>query len=207
MARPVEYKILYDLLDSFSKDVIENAVREIGAVRRIGGKNRRRVASGTLQKSLKYDIRERGLSSTVLFYAGGKAADYGDVIEYGRRPNRRPPPYGKILEWIKTKGIKPRDVDNPDKRQSGKFIKAGELKLRKRKGKTRTTNEIYTSMAIRMAKSIGKKGIEGIYYFRDAIEAELDKRGPDFIEALNDAVSARIKAQIDLNKTLRIKKR
>jgi hypothetical protein len=43
-------------------------------------------------------------------------------------------------------------------------------------------------MAARMAVSIARKGITGIHYFEEAVETELDKRGPDFRKTIEKII-------------------
>lgn len=156
-------------LESICKDIIERAQRNIGATRTIKGKKRRRVASGDLKDSLTYSITKGQRTTKVLFGASGKASKYAGVIEKGRRPNSKPPPVGTIqnpgpiMQWIKTKRLKPRN-------NKGVIQKMTEARIR--------------SMAFAIAKSIGKNGIEGIHYFEDAIKDTMDERGQELTAAL-----------------------
>lgn len=209
MARPVEYQKLYDLLDDFGRGVVENAVSNIRIIRKIGGKNRRRNASGTLAKNLRFDRKLTGRSTYLYFYAGGEAEKYGDFIEQGVNGTQKSwgSPYsfrgGKIpispiLKWIKVKGIKPRNVDDENRMKRSQFTSA-ERESRKT-GKEITMEKLYLRMAARMAKSISRKGIEPIFYFRDAIETELDKRDDAFLAALEEAISIRVQTAFDTRK-------
>jgi hypothetical protein len=87
-----------------------------------------------------------------------------------------------IYKWIKEKGIKPRNVDDPNRMKRSQFTNAA--KESKRRGKELTQEDLLRSMAARMAKSISRKGIQGIHYFEEALETELDKRGPEFTATL-----------------------
>jgi hypothetical protein len=193
MARPVEYGKLYDLLDDFGKGVVESAVSNIRIIRRINGKSRRTTATGTLEKSLRYDVTRKGKSTTIGFLSVGAGATYADFIEQGVNGTERnrnspysfrgnPIPVTPIYKWIKAKGIKPRNVDDPNRMKRSQFTNAA--KESKRRGKEITQEDLLRSMAARMAKSISRKGIEGIHYFQDALETELDKRGPEFLETI-----------------------
>jgi len=62
--------------------------------------------TGKLRDSLRYRIINRGGVPEMKFYSKG-AQQYADVIEWGRRPNRKPPPSDSLIDWIKAKGIKP----------------------------------------------------------------------------------------------------
>lgn len=170
-----DFKILKETLSKFGDDVVESAQLNLGVYRTIRGKRARRVASGTLQNDLKYTFWKRGQVTLLLFTTNQKSTrDYADVIEMGRRPNSTPPPYAPILKWMEIKRIQIRDF------KTKKFIKATEAQ------------KIF--VAKRIAKSIGKKGIEGIRYYGEAIEKQLDIYGTDFLDALNAEVQLRIKA-------------
>lgn len=213
MARPVEYQELYDLLDDFGKGVVENAVSNIRIIRKIGGKNRRRNASGTLAKNLKFDRKLTGRSTFLYFYAGGEASKYGEFIEEGVNGTEKrwgspfsfrggKIPISPILKWIKVKGIKPRNVDDENRMKRSQFTSAA--RESKKTGKEVTMEKLYLRMAARMAKSISKKGIEPIHYFRDAIETELDKRDDAFLAALEKAISIRVETSLNTKKLFRL---
>jgi hypothetical protein len=168
-------------------------VSNIRIIRRINGKSRRTTATGTLEKSLRYDVTRKGKSTTIGFLSVGTGATYADFIEQGVNGTERnrnspysfrgnPIPVTPIYKWIKAKGIKPRNVDDPNRMKRSQFTNAA--KESKRRGKEITQEDLLRSMAARMAKSISRKGIEGIHYFQDALETELDKRGPEFLETI-----------------------
>lgn len=191
MARPVEYGPLYDLLDDFGKGVVESAQSNLRILRRIGGKQRRRVASRNLLNSLAFAVKRKGKTSSVLFFAKGSADVYADFIEQGvngTEKNQNSPysfrkgriPFNPIYEWVKIKGIKPRNVDDPNRMKRSQFTSAG--RESKKRGKEVTQEDLLRQMAARMAVSIARKGITGIHYFEEAIETELDKRGEAFNE-------------------------
>jgi len=214
MARPVEYTRLYELLDDFGRGVVENAVSNVRIIRKIGGKSRRRTASGTLAKNLRFDRKLTGRSSYLFFYAGGEASVYGDFIEQGVNGTQKrwgspysykggKIPISPILKWIKTKGIKPRNVDDENVMKRSQFTNAAKESAKQPKKKPLTKEDLLLRMAVRMAKSISKKGIEPIFYFRDAIETELDKRDDDFLAAIEEAISIRVETAFNPNKKFR----
>lgn len=61
----------------------------------------RKYASGSLIKSLKYEVRE-ALGELFLHI---EAADHGVFVENGRRPGGKMPPVDRISEWCRIKGI------------------------------------------------------------------------------------------------------
>lgn len=89
-----------------------------------------KVASGKLLNSL---------SSKLVPGQGGQPgyleityADYFEYVNQGRRPGVSKVPIQPLLDWIKIKGIKPRQIKNPNRSQRGRFAKRGknwELRL------------------------------------------------------------------------------
>ena len=150
-------------------DIIERAQRNIGATRTIRGKRRRRVSSGNLKNSLVYKYKKKTDGPELSFSAKVK---YWDVIERGRRPGKKQPPVDAIIEWMRKKPVKLQ-------RPGGGFIKQ--------------TPEAIRSAAFLIARSIGKRGIEGIYYYRDAINDAIDDWGPRLQDAIKKDLKERIK--------------
>jgi hypothetical protein len=151
------------MIEDFAQRVIERAQRNLGATRTINGKKVRRVSSGTLKDSLTFTINYKARSTEILFGASGKAKYYGDIIEEGRKPNSKMPPIGPIMDWMKQKPVRLRGP-------KGGFVK--------------TTPEGLRSAAFAIAKAIGKRGIVGIHFMKDAIEEELLAAGEDFTNQL-----------------------
>ena len=151
--------------------IIEAAQRNIGATRTINGKKRRRVSTGTLKDSLNYSANFGGNKVKVKFGAMGQAKKYADVIEQGRRPNKPPPPYSAIERWIVQKPIRLRN-------SKGGFVK--------------TSKEEIERAAKRIAWAIGKNGIEGIYYYRDAITSVMENYGDKFDAAIKEMINIKI---------------
>lgn len=160
------------MLDVFGKNVVEAAQRNLGADRQVGGRKRRAVASGKLKDSLTFKRLVRYGNPMVTFTTKtAETKKYADVVEYGRRPNRKPPPVEAILDWMRIKPVRLR-------KPGGGFIKVTEAGKR--------------SAAYAIARSIGKRGIPGVFYFNDAVQSELEKAGPQFILALQKEIELRL---------------
>lgn len=193
-----ELKTYRQVLNEFAQAVVDDAKANLSAWHTINGKRRRRIATGNLRDSLSYRLWKRGKNDVVIFTTTSKKIrDYADVIEEGRRPDSTPPPYGRILEWMKVKKIKLRNVDAENLMKRSQYIKGGEFKLKKtKKGKTITENQLYTRAAIRIAKAIGKNGIVGIHYFKDAIDNTFD----DYKDKIANAIRIDIEKQLKEDK-------
>lgn len=161
-----------ELTDDFAREVVERAQRNLGATRTVNGKKRRAVATGNLKASLTFKNRTRYNQPSIIFTTDKtKTQQYADVVEFGRRAGARMPPIQPIKDWIKVKGIRPRN-------KNGGFIKATESEVDK--------------MAWNIARSIAKRGIKPLYYFTDAIEQTLAERGDEFIDALAQEIDAKL---------------
>ena len=162
-----------ELVNSIAEDVIERAQLNLGVIRTINGKKRRRVASGDLQRGLTYKNLTRYNMPIVQFgVKTDELLQYANVIELGRRPGARQPPVEPIINWMKIKNIRLRDND-------GNFIKSTEAKRRQ--------------VAWAISRSIGENGIVGIKYYREAIKEVMEKRGDEFYKATKKEIEIRLK--------------
>jgi hypothetical protein len=153
-------------------DIIERAQRNIGATRTIRGKRRRRVSTGNLKNSLRYKLKRKSDGANVVFDAKGSASKYWDVIERGRRPNKKPPPIDAIVDWIKKKPIRLQA-------KGGGFIKS--------------TPQAQRAAAYLIARAIGKRGIEGIHFYEEAIQAAIEDWGSRLEEAMAKDIAEKLK--------------
>jgi hypothetical protein len=105
------------------------------------GKLYDRVGKGTLQKSLIPIVSVSPKYVSVEIET--KNVKYGKVVDKGRKPNSTPPPITSMLDFIKNRGIKP-NVKNPK-------------------------DEDYKFLALKLSKSIGKKGIPATNFVSNSI--------------------------------------
>lgn len=169
------------LLNEYAATVVERAKSNLRIQRTVRGKKVKRVASGHLVNSLVYKLRIRYRKPTLDFTVDNEqAGQYADVIEWGRKPGARMPPPSEIEKWIKLKPLKLRN-------RQGEFIKATESNIK--------------SAAYAIAKSIGEKGIEGIHYYRDAINDTWE----DYKAPLMAMYAKDIETRLLLNKRTRKK--
>jgi hypothetical protein len=165
-----------NMLNEYALAVVERAQSNLRIKRRVRGKTVNRVASGRLLNSLYYNLTIRYNKPTIDFTVSNDAAGkYADVIEFGRKPYpgnpTKRPPYKDIMEWIRLKPLKLRN-------KQGSFIKATESNIK--------------SAAIAIAKSIGEKGIEGIYYYTEAIDDTWDEYKDKLMESYIKSVENRL---------------
>jgi len=165
---------LEQAVNEFCEDVIARAQRNLGAFRTINGKRRRRVSTGRLKNSLQYFVARDKFRTVVDFTTKDEVDSYAGVIEMGRRKGARQPPSSAILQWMDDKNIRLQ-------KKGGGFIKE--------------TPALRKSVAFLIARSIKENGIEGIYYYRDAIRDAIENADELFLEAL--------KKEIEIRTTLR----
>ena len=153
------------ILSAWAIKVVETAQRNLGATQTVieqtkdgpKSRKRRRVASGNLKDSLNFFIQKGAGNLKVKFGAKGSAKQYADVIEEGRRPNSKPPPPSEILKWMRQKNIR--------LRSGGGFVKETEA------NRARAAEDI--------ARKIGKYGITGVHYYKEAVEQHLPELRED----------------------------
>jgi len=193
-----------DLMNQFGADVVEKAMQNLGIYRTVKGKKRRAVATDNLRKSLAFYYNAK--KGQLEFFAKGASAKYADFVEQGVNgiESGVGSPYsfrsggsgGKkvdgmgvmqkaIYDWMSIKGIKPRN-------KNGSFasFKTDKAKENAKKG-----------MAFTIMRSIRRRGIQPLFYWKDAVNEILDEYEPKFAEAL----SKEIKIVIEDNLQKRIK--
>jgi hypothetical protein len=157
------------LLDSIGADIIEAAQRELRLTRTIKGKRRNRYNTGTLSKSLTYDVKETAKTFTFKFYASGEAENYWRVIHDGRRKGATPPPIAPIEKWMRERKIRPRSI-------GGGFVKVKNI------------NSWRWYVAKKISKKIGREGIEAVPFFKEAFDSVWDKRKQEFAPIIDKII-------------------
>jgi hypothetical protein len=187
LAELFEQGALYDVLLDFGETVTDRARSNIRIQQTRYGKKRRANTTGTLAASLYYDIDVTGTTPSIGF---NSSADYAKWVEYGRQgkesnykgidtrfaASAAKPPVDAILNWMNLKKIKLRSIGETGRRT--KFAKSAIN--RDEAQRLRVANA--------MAKSIEKKGIAPLYYWRDAYLETLPEYGAQLNEAMGDAV-------------------
>jgi len=187
LAELFEQGALYDVLLDFGETVTDRARSNIRIQQTRYGKKRRANTTGTLAASLYYDMDVTGTTPSISF---NSSADYAKWVEYGRQgkesnykgidtrfaASAAKPPVDAILNWMNLKKIKLRSIGETGRRT--KFAKSAIN--RDEAQRLRVANA--------MAKSIEKKGIAPLYYWRDAYLETLPEYGPQLNEAMGDAV-------------------
>jgi hypothetical protein len=139
----------FAVVNDMAKRFVELMQSDYRMKRKVGKNFTNAVASGTLEKSLKYRLQIKGQNINVSVYAKGKASQYFLARENGRKPGKQPP-VDAILEWMRIKPIKLRD------KESGKFKKP--------------TEALKRQVAFLIARKIGREGIKGWKAFDYAME-------------------------------------
>jgi hypothetical protein len=188
LAELFEQGALYDVLLDFGESVTESARSNIRIQQTRYGKKRKANTTGTLAASLYYAIDVTGTLPSIAF---DSTADYAKWVEYGRQgkesnykgidtrfaASAAKPPVEAILNWMNLKKIKLRAMG-----ETGKMTKFAKSAANKD-----ADNRLRVANA--MAKSIEKKGIAPLYYFRDAYLETLPDYGPQLNGAMSDAVN------------------
>lgn len=161
------------VLAEFAEEVNLAAKRELGS-RKIG-KNRTYgvTKNRTLQKSLTYSIEGGEVSfgsplpyaTFIHFGVNGTVKRQGSPYSFSTKQ----PPSEPIKDWMKAKGIQPRDKD-------GKFI----AKIGPRGG------DRMASAAWMIARAIKRNGIVGLRYYSVALESIV----PQFQDKLGESLAA-----------------
>jgi len=188
LAELFEQGALYDVLLDFGESVTESARSNIRIQQTRYGKKRKANTTGTLAASLYYNIDVTGTLPSIAF---DSTADYAKWVEYGRQgkesnykgidtrfaASAAKPPVEAILTWMNLKKIKLRAMG-----ETGKMTKFAKSAANKDEDQRRR-------VANAMAKSIEKKGIAPLYYFRDAYLEWLPDYAPQLNAAMSDAVN------------------
>ena len=187
LAELFEQGALYDVLLDFGETVTDRARSNIRIQQTRYGKKRRANTTGTLAASLYYDVDVTNATPSIAF---NSSADYAKWVEYGRQGKESnyngidtrfaagaaKPPVDAILNWMNLKKIKLRSIGETGRRT--KFAKSSINKDEAQR----------LRVANAMAKSIEKKGIAPLYYWREAYLETLPEYGPQLNEAMGDAV-------------------
>jgi hypothetical protein len=188
LAELFEQGALYDVLLDFGETVTDRARSNIRIQQTRYGKKRKANTTGTLAASLYYDLDVTGTTPSIAF---NSSADYAKWVEYGRQGKESnypgidkrfaagaaKPPVDAILNWMNLKKIKLRSIGETGKRT--KFAKSSINK----------DEEQRLRVANAMAKSIEKKGIAPLYYWREAYLETLPEYGAQLNEAMGEAVN------------------
>lgn len=167
----------FAVVNDMAKRFVELMQSDYRMKRKVGRNFTNAVASGTLEKSLKYRLQIKGQSINISIYAKGKASQYFLARENGRKPGKQPP-VDAILEWMRIKPIKLRD------KESGKFKKP--------------TEALKRQVAFLIARKIGRDGIKGWHAFDYAMENIWDEYEAKVVEAYGKDFGASLDGLSDI---------
>lgn len=178
-----KFTTLGKVLNEFGLEVVEQAQLELGTVRNVGGRKVRRVASGDLKKNLYHRVFVRKGKVRIAFDAKGKASKYGIFVHEGVNGTRvnHGSPYsfksnmvnvGAIESWMKVKPVRLRKtMINQYGQKVSQFVP--------------NTEENRKSAAIAIAKSVARKGIFPLPFFKLAAENVYPKYEKKIADALS----------------------
>lgn len=162
----------FAVVNDMAKRFVELMQSDYRMKRKVGRNYTNAIASGTLEKSLKYRLQIKGSQINVSVYAKGKASKYFLAREDGRRAGAKQPPVSAILDWMRIKPIKLRD------KETGKFAKP--------------TEALKKQVAFLIARKIGSQGIKGWKAFDYAMENIWDEYEAKIVEAYGKDFNATI---------------
>jgi len=180
------------LMNEFGQDVVEMAMLNLGVYRTVNGKKRRAVASDNLRKSLAY--RYYNKYKRIDFFAKGSASEYSIFVEEGVNGyqtnnnsrfsfKKKSVDVDAIRNWMKIKRIQPREPN-------GAFKKFATPKAKE---------EATDWMASKIARSIARRGIKPLFYFRDAVNEMVVDYNDRFMAALKSEISVAIEENLQKN--------
>lgn len=169
----IKWKHLRKVLDKFGKELVEAYINNLD--------ERSIHATHNLADSVKYELvaGERSMAIDI------SLLDYWKYIEYGRKAGKFPP-LQSIEEWIKVKGIQPMTRTQA----SVKRWTQHKGRIHRNDGRIPSIK----SLAYLIGRKIAEEGIQPRPIFTTAID-DVYKR---FAEAIDEAVTADIKAEVDI---------
>ena len=161
-------------LNSFGKQVVNRAKgvlqRKKGGGTKLEESISFKVVSSTKGFSVQFYMSsygqfvDKGVSGTQIkrTYKDYKGKSVKSPYSYKSSAGHSQPPSSALDKWVVRKGIAPRDA-------SGKFMKR-------------------KSITFLIARSIGKKGIQGIAFFQKPLGLALDEFGKDLLGAVKEDI-------------------
>ena len=146
------------VLDDFGAEVVRQSKLNIGATKTVKGKKRKIDNTGTLRKSLDYQVKV--MPNSFSFFI--EMEEYGEWVDVGRKPGKGIP-QKELMSWIKSKPIRLRDLE------TGEFLK--------------TTKSRMNSLAFLINRKIKEKGIAATNFLSDPFEKAFKDLPEDVIEA------------------------
>jgi len=154
-----------ELQATLGKLIVERAQLELGTTRTINGKKVRRVASDSLRKGLSFSSNGKIVKfNTNQAYGGfihygvnGTKKKWGSPFSY--KSGTKPIPLEGIVEWMRRKGIRPRNKAGGFQKQGAKKVEIG--------GYIVSTQE--AGLAFAIGKKIKENGIAPLPYYDLAI--------------------------------------
>lgn len=158
-------------LKDWANKVVEGAQRNVGAVRKIDGKNRRTDSSGNLRRGLGFEIVDKGGAILVNFTSD---QNYAAFVHDGVRGAKSSPistknsifKYKKAFGNYGTKGEKFKDSIMT-------WAKKKPLRLRKNGKFAKTTKSARESQAFLIMRKIINHGMSANPFFEDSIKERL----------------------------------
>jgi hypothetical protein len=169
----IKWKHLRKVLDKFGKELVDTYIANLD--------QRSIHATHKLADSVKYELvaGERSMAIDI------SLAEYWKYIEYGRKAGKFPP-LQSIEQWIKVKGIQPMTR-----------TQASVKRWTQHRGSIRR-NDGHIPSIKSLAYLIGRKIKEDGIQPRPILTTAIDDVYKRFAQAIDEAVTADIKAEVDI---------
>lgn len=162
-----------EVIRKFGQDVIERAMRNVGATYVVNGKRRRLDTTGRLRNSLRHEVREVVDGFMIDFTSSEEYAKFQEFGVDGVRKkygspfsftNKQPPPKA-MMDFIKRKRLKMRDP------KTGQFVTPTEARKR--------------SAAFLIGRSIYRFGIAPKHFLQDAILDTIEELPDELVDEMD----------------------
>jgi len=186
----------FSVVNDMAKRFVELMQSDYRLKRKVGKNYTNAVASGTLEKSLKYRLQIKGQNINVQVYAKGKAGKYFLFREDGVNGTQKS--QGAPYSFKRGSGSKPaKGQMSPMQKAIYDWMNIKGIRLRQKSGKfKKTTEQLKQEVAKLIMFKVRRDGIKGWKAFDYAYENIWDEYESKIVEAYGKDFSATIENQL-----------
>ena len=166
--------------DAYAEAIRQGTVNALGHVGLIGRSlvveaitetiPRSPIDTGLMRQGIGWEVDQERMS--VRIGPQPPVYDRTSVMELGRRPGARRPPFNAILDWVHRKQIALKFLMGRVRQQKKERLmeqKKGKGGAKLKFGKKAVRKEVEIDLAILIVRSIARKGIKGRFFFKRAL--------------------------------------